>query len=367
MLFRSKKAEVIGDMFTLPLKGLIYAHDKVKTLTGYRNEDQWDTLASFPELHNACYDCEDGMILVTEYFNAFKTAEFTNVNLMDMQAFLTSYRVCCALGQLRGGQTTNSLTQKVMPTYVLHAFVMLIDHRRFGLDASSSLLPSIILETTNYLASTFSEKQIQDSVEGDVYDHGDGSFDILSRSSKQGTECSDDEMHWRYIVHLKAPPNRISSEKIYGLFHSVYSVDPASNAMCHHLFKTTTGHVSEVGADAISFLTDASRSHTSLQETSRVSESFMDTLQCITCENSPLTMPDLPAPMQSLPTLNAASHSRFIIKDIGNSETIKKALDALKQLSFTGSVTTTRIELFAKCFVFVVDVPFRIKISQRER
>jgi hypothetical protein len=246
------KAELLGEIFTMMFKGLVYATDGVRVgkrgAYKFEPEDQWTPLLMFPNLARACFDCEDGMITCLQLLYAFRVGKMPATGeLRVLQEHLSKYAACFALGQIRSNDDDTEDGAKP-PTYILHAFPLLLD-RRLLLQSSSkdvsstttdNLLPTILLETTNYLSSSVVAADLSQTSEKRARRYDETAKEFMD-------ENHNDDAHKHFIVHTKAPGRRILTMQAYGLLHSIYCVDTPTNsatdAITHYHAVNTSGGV----------------------------------------------------------------------------------------------------------------------------
>jgi hypothetical protein len=368
--------QLVSEIMTMPMKGLIYAHDSVKVDGVFEDEDQWTPIAMFPDIAHACFDCEDGMITVCELLNAFRDINLKSAkkcvsaseleSLLFLQSLLKKYEVCFALGQLRcGGRRDN-------PKYVLHAFPMLIDKKWFTQEPGDRL-DTILLETTNDLRTDYGHlkdaKRInEENVEAQNYDDGDTFFDVAAM--KAGNVDEELDSFWRFVVHLKAPVARIRSERIFGLLHCVYvptyKVDGDQVVFEHIKQYHAVNSKGQIGADISALLGLSPKEGFKFVCDFTLTADEMESIRPVMCQNSPIHMPALPASMlENVPTLDKTKYWRFFVKKVDDDE-----IDTIRNFSkeFLGGgveVKPTEIELFRDCKMDIFDIPmnhaFRFK------
>jgi hypothetical protein len=254
-LDKHRRAELIAEMFTIMFKGLVYATDSVRikknkndtTEYSFIPEDQWTSLLMFPDLARACFDCEDGMITCVELLHAFRNGETEkNSELNVLQEHLKNYAICFALGQIRSN-SDNPDEIATPPTFILHAFPLLIDRRLLQPSSFNNAFPTILLETTNYLDWSVRPDDLTPEAER-VARRYDRTARIYENKQQQ------DDLHTHFVVHSKAPARRILTMQAYGLLHSIYSVDgcEGTEVAIKHYYAMNTNK--EVGASLIDVL-----------------------------------------------------------------------------------------------------------------
>jgi len=350
--------ELIAEMLTLCIKGLRYSHDSIrKRGGGYHSEDMWNSIFIFPpsQLNDSVYDCEDGMITVSELVNLVRNAAFESKDLQYAQQLLREYAVVSVLGQIKTGVQSDGKT----PLYVCHAFPLLIDKRWLSSSSSSSsqagnkFLDTIVMETTNYIAYDFLKKSINDVVSDDLYDKLDSVTDKLVK----GEDAHPKEaMHWRYITHLQGPAHRVVSEKVYGMIHSIYTRDGPSGEITHyHAVDVKNGWV---GINALDlFETKSQEGLIRFDKVFSVSSTDLQLVSAFTSENCPLALPRLPTEQEMqvvIPSLDTRTHRRYIIKAV-NQQVVDQFIACVKKRN--KEVIQTRVTLFEKCPMVFVDVP----------
>lgn len=346
-LLQDTVTEVIADMFTLLVKSWYYSHDSIRTQGGageYRQEDQWSAILSFPEVGQACSDCEDNTIAVMQLLNEFMAARFANVELCELQACLQRYTPCFTLGQIRSGGTDDK------PSFVLHAFPILLDSRHFYNTPSDKYEPVIVLETTNDLSTLYTkmtDKQYASSSSA-TFDKQDEVFDGLA--STQGGRIDDSlDVHWRFVLHMKAPVSRVVSNRVFGAIHSIYAWQWQSEHITHyHVMDTTEKHI---GVDSFHVFQNKGFNVNSVHSFDTADYA---TVQLILNEQMPVTLPVFRNTFAHV-SLPLAGMYRYTLKHVDD-DTTNTLLKQLQQHYKHRKIVTTRVELVDKCVVHLVDV-----------
>jgi hypothetical protein len=384
--------EIISEMFTVPLKGMIYSHDSYRADSGlFESEEQWTPLVMFPDLSKACFDCEDGMILCVQYLTVFMKLTLNahsenscESQLSYIQKYLADYQICYAVGQLKVDE--DAATHE--PKYVLHAFPLLMDKNWFksAQQRATDMKPTILMETTNYLSSMFNASQRDNTQDGLDFDNQDKLLDELSLrvkttdvssfsnssssgspSAKPALDEAQDE-HWRFILHFKAPVSRIVSESIFGLLHSVFTTQGS-------MFKQYIA-IARPKTAVKPYIVGASITDVLFNKTDKVYFKTLNSIDMknkqniVGLQNPPFTLPicvaskTQPTMFSKAPPALKATHRRFIVKDTGNSSSIDTLRSRFNKILSGASSTKTKLKihehetyLFQNCKMFIFDIP----------
>ena len=400
-------SELIAEMFTLPMKGLIYSHDSYKNQFGlFTEEEQWTLLTMFPDLSAACFDCEDGMIMCVQVLNAFMALTFpteqssqdaTSWNIIEelnfIQSHLRDYQICYAIGQLKVGE--DEATKK--PEYVLHAFPLLLDKCLFtatSITQTKHAKPTILLETTNYLSSMFTEKERNNEHEALAFDKQDTIMDdfalksesqlqqeresisssVRNKNNQQSKVDSTLDEHWRYIIHFKAPVRRIVSEHIFGLLHSLFTQVGNEFVQFHVTTEKESANNNShsdvklkvaIGGDITDILFGGARKSNKdsiyFKRFCTVTEKDLQAMSPLALQNVPFSLPYTEAGARIPHPLNSLTHKRFLVKHVGCNFDIGIIRDRFKKL-IKGNEQMYEITtyLFAKCKMTIFDVPLSV-------
>lgn len=223
--------EVIGEMFTVIFKAMLYAADKVRSPKHKRGEyeDQWNSILTFFSTYNTnntcgatvSYDCEDGMITVIQMITMFRQLKLDpHSELYRIQQWIQpeKYSLCGVLGRL-----------SVAEGYVWHAYPALLDTEWLRNQEHGMKQPPIIMETTNYLQSCYSAYWTTS------YQDKQNAFQQYCTLDKQFKEDSNNNS-MRYVVHAKMPGTTVLDHHVYGPVHSIFT--PNTNGqyqqfVCH--------------------------------------------------------------------------------------------------------------------------------------
>jgi hypothetical protein len=342
----SQLREVIAETFTMPMKGLFYSRDILiqgKGKDQFKIDEQWCPLSMFPDLSQACFDCEDGMMMCIEFLVAFQSAAppFENEELQFLHDFLRPFTPCYAIGQLRVFDRdilVEEPTEKEQEQtkYILHAFPLLMN-------MSSEDEPAIVLETTNYLSSCYSESS--SAADSDAYDKADETVFPSNDSDEQ-------DARWRIVMHFKAPIGSIIEQRVFGLIHSVFYWDtPNDQFVQKHVVSVASPDV--IGAPFL----DVVRRSKKVQFAyfAAVTKEDLKLLQPFTVQHTPFSLPLMPRDSENVgfPITASDTRTRILIKHVNESiaNEIQTKLEILsKDLEFT------TCSLFRNCPVDFCDM-----------
>jgi len=339
--------EIIGELFTMSMKGMIYAHDKrfTRKVENEEEEDQWMSILSFPSLENASFDCEDGTITVLEMVNAFKKATFFDKELKQIQEYLKNYAICATLGLLKVSETEAS------KEYVFHAYPMFLDVKWF--EGGKIDYPAIVMETTNYMAATFNKQVNEEEIK--IFEQADDMIttaakhwfkkpiQVSSFPLKQVTKVSEQETKLRFVLHTKAPSSAVKAAGVYGKIHSIYkgeSQDDCKMSVYYPMNKN------EIGVDAFEIF-EGNNTDFSLKHCIDVTKQHLNDMDILLQANTPITLP-LVSNSTSIP-LKETTMNRYLLKDIDKS--LENSL-----LETFNIKEMKQYDLFKNCNMFIIDV-----------
>lgn len=357
--------ELLAEMFTMATKGLYYSKDQIKISDStFKLEEQWTPLSMFPDLAEAAFDCEDGSLLVLQFLTCFRKHKFdiTEQNeLLYLQFYLRDYVSCFAVGQLRhtGGNEEG-------PDFVLHAYPLLLDRHHFQAEKKNETIkkPAILLETTNYISTTFTPSQNKDEKERDDFDAADVTLFVSNDNKKKNEkEEEDEDEHWRLVAHMKAPVGTVVQQRIFGCLHSVFVLhndddeeEDGNDDTCLVHYYVLTPKGGELGVPLMDVLTTTGQTDKmTFEEVTRVTETTLNTLHGFICQLPPFSLPP-ETELGYLPPepLNSPLHWRIIVKYV-NEDMMFHVVDRLKHTGHKIQQSTT-LELFGNCFVQIIDI-----------
>lgn len=372
--------EVVGELFTMPMKGMIYTHDKCFSEKVLHDEDQWISAFSIALLQIAAFDCEDGTIAVMQLVHAFNKATFENQELSYIQRVLKStYAVCLFLGQL-----------KVDDSYVYHAYPVFLDKQWFNDTKQKDirLCPTLVLESTNYTASVFSKKQLAKHHLGEMYSAADMAFvdaekpptETPSKNEKKDESVGSwlvnklkptpsinvVEEKYRLAMHLKAPVCLIKKAEVYGLVHTIYTCESdrctgdTRLSVYHPVLTEQTSNNKDavvVGVDN-ALIFENNKKQVTLKHCVDVTTKDLMDMEVLLYKTAPIVLPNLPA-KQTKDTPKAVSsetHVRYIVKDVDGSDFAALACAEVRNTFPHRQMRVQKVDLFQHCPMLFIDV-----------
>jgi hypothetical protein len=225
--------ELLNEIFTLPLRALLYQPDQERvTQTETEDSDQWTRLSCFPDLALAAFDCEDGSEFVLELMSVFQRLEFRSPRLRQLQLLFNRYQPCMAIGQLRSSSSTDC---------VPHAFVVCLDNAFFDEERKESLRPAWVVESTNYAAATWTRPSSSSALA-----RYKASEQLLARI--RGSETRN-----RALLKTKTPMTLAKEQHMYRSLTALLVV--FRNGDAKHLVMKTTRNGKGVGIELDQLLT----------------------------------------------------------------------------------------------------------------
>jgi hypothetical protein len=332
--------EVIGFMFTLPFKGLVYNRDSLRTSvkTETIGTDQWMSLFQFPDPTQAGFDCEDSSITILQLVKAVKDAKFTTPLCTSLQSKLDGLVACSILGQILDKDK-----------YILHSYTALVHKSWFGVLGSKDSyvgdklnVEPIIMEGTNSLASVYTRDTMNDADALNAYDTEDSS--IFNNNNALGDD-------YRYVVHsVEAPTSKVVNTKLYGYVHSLIAChdhkDHKDQEVTHYVL---TNKDNEIG---VSFKDFVSNQIHDMEYVNDITIGDLSTYAEYVNEMMPSKLPDIPSSSTTLHALEPACRRMFtrVVND-GRQSVIDKSI--MKHAS--NVVKRTRIEIVKGLFVDFYD------------
>jgi len=381
-------AQVLGEFFTLPMKAMLYCHDSSRGADGkVHHDDTWNSAFVYPpgRLARAGFDCEDGAIAAMQLFALLRDARLDarDAALEDLRYVqrwfggggtgeAPVYAVGMALGQIKTGGPGGAAG------YCYHAFPVLLDARWLGGPARAApLLETVLLETTNYLASTFARASGgRRAAEERAFNQQDEVVDALvGRGGEQAHP--DAGLGWRFLVHYRGPAALMRQELLYGHVHSVYSAFQAgASARDGSPVRMTQYHArytgsAETGVDCFHLLDADAARRVQLVEVSHITAAEMASMDAFLCENCPAQLPEAPASPRADLRLGAGL-MRFIVTHRPAGRERSDGAASLRGPDFQtqefahiartleqrfAKVKTAHVELFKGGYVALMDVP----------
>lgn len=200
---------VLGEMLCLISHGHLYVDDHIRTSpTQVRIIDSWTNLGVYPNPGLIGRDCEDASGFVYQLIHILRNITLqTHTLLYQIQYLLNQYTAFIALG-----------TQYVGPgddDYFPHAFVILhestyVDQLIATTSSSSShsssfTLPSLLLDTVNYIESVWYEPEWETS----EYRH-------RMKQSQEEEQLIDNNPKWRRFLKPYVLAHRLHDNEQYG-------------------------------------------------------------------------------------------------------------------------------------------------------
>lgn len=391
---KTTEAEIISELFTMPMRGMVYAHDRSFNFKHkITEEDQWMSILSFPNnvKKHASFDCEDGTITVLEIIHAFKSATFTDTDLISMQNTLKCYAASAVLGQLRVSDTQ----------FVYHAYPLLLHKSWFpgcvrGKDEELNPILTILMETTNYMSAAFPRSTVPDTVDSaaadnkyrktnQLYVNIDSVYGTSNAEPNAGvvgvqsdapsgpmlpkgtTPDADydasDSSKWRYVMHVKAPASCVVLSEVYGDMHSIYTCEgPRCNQevqLSVYYPVDKSGNSNTIGINTYQIL-EGKQDKAALVHYDDVLAQDVEDMSIILRTNTPIALPSTPSLTNfALPVHRPDTDNRFVIKCIDET-LVKNAVCQLRDIYKTDQsfpiIHTYNIDLFDNCQVCIVDV-----------
>jgi hypothetical protein len=253
--------------------------------------------------------------------------------------------------------------------------------KQYGVDGTD-FLPVILIETTNYAAGSFSDKDIHDDRSRGVFDAADDVFstaesvsdqpvsgkaatDSMAMNRKTQVAPSQNESSWRYAVHIKAPPATVIQSEVYGYIHTLFvcneDEDDPVLTVYHPVSKEGEKNVIGVNAKELFLSSHCKHNAFFFQRHFDVCVADLQTMQEFLYTNSPISLPRTPNVSQNVRLIpkpcNRKSTQRFVIKHMSTAFANVVLKHIQKRYNNFSLTLGQPIELFSGCFIHVVDVP----------
>lgn len=150
-------ANLAGQVMSLLPGCQLYVNDFRRIAQhGKEYNEQWSQLLTYPSLHSACFDCEDGCMEILAVGHSLQLRESPYAPVQVLQKLLRRYSLGSVQGELKTGRR-----------YVGHSYCLCLDARRVDSwlrgrdDRPDDALPPLVVESTSWQESAWDQRRWQ--------------------------------------------------------------------------------------------------------------------------------------------------------------------------------------------------------------
>ena len=232
----SAHAEVIAQMSLAPTRHLLYVLDTSKREGDETvSTDEWNTLGHCHRGDAMGYDCEDGSYLAIEILDLIRNApDLTDPELVELQILAQRYVCLFCVGVIQLDEHA----------YTYHAFGLMLDKKTIesfvygggGTQKAATLLPPVLLETTNYCTSCIAYTKDHGPVSPKAYTDGHIRAPVEA-NTLIGASLLRSQNIYRHILHMHGP----DLFREYQCARICFAQNGALGAMINDLIGITSG------------------------------------------------------------------------------------------------------------------------------